>query len=234
MGALHFRCAFGLTIFACSVAVSVAKNLDFPWTSIRLAPAFALAQGLPLYSIPDKPPWVMVGYGPLYPLAYLPATFAHHPGAAVTIATLLAHFYVLAPVGLLCSLLGKNGARESSSWQPHWTMALILFALITHLAPSTHLRHDRRARRCSGLRTVAARVLCGFARGDGHGNREASMAARCGFGGWLEHRVQDQFRCRRNRLAHLGAAILWREARADFLQRSADCGGGSLWPGRTP
>ena len=61
----YILAALGLAIFACSVAVSVAKNLDFPWTSIRLAPAFALAQGLPLYSMPDKPPWVMVGYGPL-------------------------------------------------------------------------------------------------------------------------------------------------------------------------
>jgi hypothetical protein len=77
----------------------------------------------------------MVGYGPLYPFAYLPSVVAHHPRSAVAIATVLAHFYVLAPAGLIFSLLGKRSKDENPS-QLHWLFLLVLFALITHLAPS--------------------------------------------------------------------------------------------------
>jgi hypothetical protein len=117
------------------VWLSIARNLDFPWTSIRLAPAFALAHGIPLYSMPDKSPWVMVGYGPLYPAAYLPSVLAHHPRSAVAIATILAHFYVLAPAGLIFSLLGKRLTGDNAR-RVHWLFFLLLFALVTHLAPS--------------------------------------------------------------------------------------------------
>jgi len=122
-------------VFAISIWNAIGRNLDFPWTSIRLAPAFALAHGIPLYSMPDKSPWVMVGYGPLYPVAYLPSVLAHHPRSAVAIATILAHLYVLAPAGLIFSLLGKR-ARNDNSRQVHWLFFLLLFALVSHLAPS--------------------------------------------------------------------------------------------------
>src|SRR5688500_12859465 len=128
--------AIGLVVLGISIWIAVARNLDFPWTSIRLAPAFALAHHYPLFSLPEKPPWVMVGYGPLYPVAYLPSVLARHPTAAVATATLLAHLYVLAPVALLCSFFGKVKRRESSEPGVHWTLAFVLFALATHLAPS--------------------------------------------------------------------------------------------------
>ena len=67
-------CAFGL--LSLSIPFSIADNLNRSWTSIRLAPSFALARGYPLYSLPDHPPWVMVGYGPFYPIAYVPCIFA--------------------------------------------------------------------------------------------------------------------------------------------------------------
>jgi hypothetical protein len=125
----------GVFVFAISIWNSALRNLDFPWTSIRLAPAFALAHGIPLYSMPDKSPWVMVGYGPLYPVAYLPSVFAYHPRSAVAIATILAHFYVLAPAALIFSLLGKRVTGDN--WRRvHWLCFLLLFALVTHLAPS--------------------------------------------------------------------------------------------------
>lgn len=126
----------GAVILAASIAVAIGRNLDLPWTSIRLAPAFALAQGYSLYSMPDKPPWVMVGYGPLYPVAYLPSVFARHPISAVTLATLLAHFYILAPMGLLCSMLGSRANPETEGRPFPWVLGLLLFALVTHLAPS--------------------------------------------------------------------------------------------------
>ena len=130
--------ALALVAFAISLWISIARNLDLPWTSIRLAPAFALARGLPLFSMPQQPPWVMVGYGPFYPVAYLPCVWARHPTEAVVTATLLAHFYVLLPVGLIFSLLRKPVASSAGgpSLPGAWALPLLLFALIAHLVPS--------------------------------------------------------------------------------------------------
>ncbi|MFN2622314.1 MAG: hypothetical protein ABR611_05660 [Chthoniobacterales bacterium] len=125
----------GILVLGISIWNAIERNLDFPWTSIRLAPAFALAHGIPLYSMPDHPPWVMVGYGPLYPVAYLPSVFAHHPRSAVAIATILAHVYVLAPAGLIFSLLRKRETDGDVRPLP-WVLFFVLFALVTHLAPS--------------------------------------------------------------------------------------------------
>ncbi len=134
-GLTYVLAGLGVFVLAVSIWNSIGRNLDFPWTSIRLAPAFALAHGIPLYSMPDKSPWVMVGYGPLYPAAYLPSVLAHHPRSAVAIATILAHFYVLAPAALIFSLLGKRMAGENAR-PVLWLFFLLLFALVTHLAPS--------------------------------------------------------------------------------------------------
>ena len=127
----------GAVVVLClSAWLSVQRNLDFAWTSIRLAPAFALVQGLPLYSTPDAPPWVMVGYGPLYPLAYLPSTFAGTPGPAVVLATLLAHLYILVPVALLCAMWATRLRQERAEARLHWSLLLLLFALVASVAPS--------------------------------------------------------------------------------------------------
>src|SRR5205085_2287899 len=48
----------------------------------------------------------------------------------------LAHLFVLAPAGLIFSLLGKRRAGDQSVQQIPWPLLLLLFALITHLAPS--------------------------------------------------------------------------------------------------
>jgi hypothetical protein len=128
--------AAATVVFCLSVWHSFHRNLDFAWTSIRLAPAFALVHGLPLYSAPDTPPWVTVGYGPLYPLAYLPSTFASSPGPAVAIATLLAHAYILVPVGLLCAACARRLNQEGSLSRSHWGGLLLFFALLAGLVPS--------------------------------------------------------------------------------------------------
>ena len=137
----------GLIVFCASVWFSVVRNLDFPWTSIRLAPAFALTQGYPLYSMPDAAPWVMVVYGPLYPVMYLPATLAGSPLPAVTVATLLAHLYVLVPVGFLCVDCSRRLRLEGAALQLHWSLILFLFALVAFAVPSlnyvtTHVHVD--------------------------------------------------------------------------------------------
>ncbi len=117
-----------------SVAVSTVQNLDSPWTSVRLAPAFALVRGYPLYSLPDRPPWVMVGYGPLYPVMYLPCVFAHGPVAAVLAGTILAHLYVLVPVGLLCALFcARLGIERGRALESGTLPALLVFGVLVFL-----------------------------------------------------------------------------------------------------
>ena len=134
--ARYILCGLATALLCLTAWLAFQRNLDFAWTSVRLAPAFALTQGYPLFSTPDTPPWVMVGYGPLYPVAYLPSTVASNPAAAVAIGTLLAHLYILVPVALLGATcverlrVGGDGARL------HWTFLLLLFALVTCIAPS--------------------------------------------------------------------------------------------------
>ena len=128
--------AAGAVVFCLSVWHSFHRNLDFAWTSIRLAPAFALVHGLPLYSGPDSPPWVMVGYGPLYPAAYLPSTLASNPGPAVAIATLLAYAYIFVPVGLLFATSAGRLKSEGAPPGWHWSVLLLFFALLAGVVPS--------------------------------------------------------------------------------------------------
>lgn len=175
-------CAFGL--LGLSIVFSVSDNLNFPLTSIRLAPSFALAGGYPLYSLPDHAPWVMACYGPFYPLAYLLCIFAKDPVTAVSAATILAYACILVPVGLLsalycrCVVPSPNGARLS------WVPIFLLFGLLAISVPSlayvttrVHdgpalglflmgcyfvLRAEHASRRFSGHLTALAGVFAGL------------------------------------------------------------------------
>lgn len=127
-------CAFGL--LGLSIVSSIANNLNFPWTSFRLAPSFALARGYPLYSLPDQPPWVMVGYGPFYPLAYLPCIFAKDPVTAVSAATILAYAYILIPVGLLSALFCRRVVTSPNGARVSWVPIFLFFGLLAISVPS--------------------------------------------------------------------------------------------------
>ncbi len=69
-----------------------------PWNPARLAPAFALARGLPIYQPPHEGPLLSVIYGPITPLSFLPATIFQTPVAAVLAGMTLAVGYFLVPV----------------------------------------------------------------------------------------------------------------------------------------
>jgi hypothetical protein len=131
--------AGGLAL-AASIFVSIRDNLNEPWTAVRLAPSFALVRGEHLYSTPEKPPWTMVGYGPLYPVAYLPCAIATEPALAVTIGTLLAHLYVLVPLTLLATVFCKRLGQRSmeGGLAITWLPLTLFLAMLTSVAPSLH------------------------------------------------------------------------------------------------
>ena len=173
--------AAGAVVFCLSVWHSFHRNLDFAWTSIRLAPAFALVQGLPLYSAPTTPPWVTVGYGPLYPLAYLPSTLAGSPGPAVAIGTFLAHAYILVPVGFLCAACARRLGEGGSSSRSDWGGLLLFFALLVGVVPSlnyitTQVHVDAPA---LGLFLVAALGVLRAETDDNSGARWVVIAGVC-------------------------------------------------------
>lgn len=125
-----------LVVLVVSLFHAVSVNLEFTWTSIRLMPSFALLKGLPLYSLPKSPPWVMVGYGPLYPLAYLPASLASTPVSAVWIGTTAAFTFILVPVALISQLVCRSGTLGALS--PPFTSFILtlLFAMIALMSPA--------------------------------------------------------------------------------------------------
>ena len=129
-----------LLILSLTVVLWVIKsahaNLDNVWTSIRLAPSFALKAGLPLYSSAQSPPWVTVGYGPFYPVAYLPATLASTPTSAVGIATVLAYGYLLVPILLLTRQMMRQDKVGFSMPTFLALQVTLIFALIATLIPS--------------------------------------------------------------------------------------------------
>jgi hypothetical protein len=127
------------TLVAASTFILVAHifnftyaNLNTPWTSVRLAPTFAMWEGYPLYSTVTKAPWVMVGYGPLYPLMYAPSILFSTPAPAVATATLLAHTYILLP---LCLLIRIANSGESRAWL-HAIMGAVLIYPFLIMLPS--------------------------------------------------------------------------------------------------
>ena len=116
-------------------------NLQLPWTSVRLAPTFALWKGYPLYSSTTQPPWVMVAYGPLYPLMYAPSLLASTPGPAVAIATVMSHAYILLPIWLLVRLASSGEKRPALQAAGVTVLLYPLFVLSPSLAYVTTRVH---------------------------------------------------------------------------------------------
>lgn len=101
------------------------------WNGARLAPAFALRLGLPMYHGPDEGPVLGNIYGPGLAVAYLPATLCALPSLALTFGAVLASWHLFAPAALLTCVArppGKSG----------WVVAaagFVLFAFIVLGSP---------------------------------------------------------------------------------------------------
>jgi hypothetical protein len=108
----------------------------------RLAPTFAILRGYSLYYGQTDGPILTTIYGPIAPLAYLPAALARTPVFATRIATILSllFFYVPALV-----LLGNLEPRVPSRPLIHWvrclTLITALVSLVEPLSKSSSLVH---------------------------------------------------------------------------------------------
>ncbi|HUI07383.1 MAG TPA: hypothetical protein VL486_10310 [Verrucomicrobiae bacterium] len=85
------------------------------WNGARLTPTFAITHGYKLYYEPDAGPAMNFMYGPMAAYAYLPATLANTPTAAIIIASLIGLICFFGPVlwlllqqgtGMLAKLFG--------------------------------------------------------------------------------------------------------------------------------
>jgi len=94
---------------------------QYHWNEVRLAPAFSVHFGLPLYRILEGP---VSGHvcGPVAALAYLPSTWVGSPTAAVVLGAVIAALFSLSPVLLLVSR--KTGGQPRERW-----LELALFCL---------------------------------------------------------------------------------------------------------
>jgi hypothetical protein len=82
-----------------------------PWNPARLAPSFALAQGLPIYALRDSGQQLGWFYGPGFPVWYLPCALTDNPTAAHLLAAGWNAVTLLAPLLLVLRLAGARGAR---------------------------------------------------------------------------------------------------------------------------
>lgn len=89
-----------------------AASATVPWNAARLAPAFALAEGLPIYALRDSGLHLGWFYGPGFPLWNLPATLASSPTAALFIAGFWQFLTLLGPLGLVLA-----AGRVARGWQ---------------------------------------------------------------------------------------------------------------------
>ena len=90
-----------LTVVGGIVALGVAARIllapQWDWNAARLMFSFALIRGFDIYPIDGSEPAVGCIYGPVFPVAYLPATVVDSPTLAVLIGTSLAAGLVIAP-----------------------------------------------------------------------------------------------------------------------------------------
>jgi hypothetical protein len=100
--------------------------LDMPmrvWNNARLAPSFALSQGLSIYHGADEGPMLSVIYTPLASLFFLPATLAPTPNAAILTAS------ALGAAACLLAALAVHLRRGGSS-RLHNILCFTLFAYV--------------------------------------------------------------------------------------------------------
>ncbi len=97
--ALGLAAAGLLVLVACHVVIDSTRSWDY--NAVRLVRTFVLLEGAPIYAGRDSGAVLNTIYGPLGALAYLPATVARSPAAAVLTGQVLAALFFFVPVALL-------------------------------------------------------------------------------------------------------------------------------------
>lgn len=97
--------AAGLAVVSWSLICTVP---DIQWNSARLAAPFALAANQPLYALRDSGQHLGWGYGPGFPLWYLPVTLATSPTVALVLAGLMNLLTWLAPIAVILRAAGLD------------------------------------------------------------------------------------------------------------------------------
>ena len=111
-----------LLLLVAGVAVAVAGWCAFrflpywSWSAVRLSASVRLAYGFPLYTAPGGATMNDWFYGPVAPLAYLPAALASDPLGALRVAAVLNAFYFLFPLGWIVGGLGRGAAPAWTRW----------------------------------------------------------------------------------------------------------------------
>ncbi|MGD8327826.1 MAG: hypothetical protein PVJ49_00235 [Acidobacteriota bacterium] len=96
------------------------------WTAVRLASSFALVQGHGMYPSPTDGPTLSYIYGPIFAVAFLPATVSNQPTVAITIAMVLQLAYFFVPALLLVRVFTGPGSDVSRNR----VLAACVFALL--------------------------------------------------------------------------------------------------------
>lgn len=105
-----------------------AANLNFNWSPVRLAPAFAIKYGEPLYPGVSEGPVSGHIYGPMAALAYLPATVCDSPTTALRVGGLIAASLFFLPVLLFFRKTMRDQDRSWlwAFWGWAWMLLLVL------------------------------------------------------------------------------------------------------------
>jgi hypothetical protein len=104
----------------------LVDRLSGPWDGVRLAPAFAMARGYPIYPDAGEGPLLGYSYGPVSVLAYLPAVLAPGPTTALLGAGALTLAWAFGPV--LALLI--RGVPRGPSRRVAVAVGLIVFAVL--------------------------------------------------------------------------------------------------------
>ncbi len=102
-------CALLLLVF---LAERIVAAPYWDWNAARLAPAFAVAQGHHIYPSLTEGTTLAYIYGPVFALAFLPATVINLPTTAILLATMLSIGYFFLPALALHVLASAERPRS--------------------------------------------------------------------------------------------------------------------------
>lgn len=122
----RFLAAGLLLALAATLVLRVFQLRTNGWNAPRIAPAIALFDGYPLYTVPEQGPITGNIYGPIGTLVYAPAVFGSTSQSAITIGTVIAALLYFGPVAWLL-----GGLRGGQSVLSGIMLPLALFVILT-------------------------------------------------------------------------------------------------------